>query len=387
MSRLEIAGAFALLGVMTFSAIGLGLMLTGGAPAATPGTDVAAAVTPNSSGVGGCPSSNAIGNFQETSVVGASVEKGATTWTYFFSSFVNGGTSGVPGLIQYCVYPNGSLPNSMTVSAVGADGSSFTTVMGTHQGYFGFGRATGNPSNLPMDGTQDVTMGTATWTSGAPAGQTILLHINDGSVCMALYGGWSNTCFVYPHGWLNAPCGGAPACKSATIDEATSTNPLTVPANTVLHVHYTITIVNQPSNGFDMEFLPLAVTQGTSWTGLKDAFTCFQVLDPNGTPGANGAYPNYQGSGLDLRVFTGNPAPGCLLPRIQMNVSSTAVVLHPGDSITITIDMTTTGGLVANGGPEHGLYCLNKGVDVRWFESDDQMIHNYHSPDVDITVA
>ena len=51
---------------------------------------------------GGCPSSNAIGNFQGSSLVGASVNKSASTWTYFFSSLSDlSPTGGIPGLIRY----------------------------------------------------------------------------------------------------------------------------------------------------------------------------------------------------------------------------------------------------------------------------------------------
>lgn len=384
MSRLSQLGVVALLGLFALSTIAFAFAVTGAPVSAQKSMSNA---SPSVSGVGGCPASNALGSYLEASTVGASVSKGASTWTFYFSSLVNlSPSNGVPGLIQYCVYPSGGLPSSMTVSAVGADGSSFTTVTGSHQGYFAYARSGGNPTNLPLDGSMDVTMGTATWSSGTPTNATVLLHINDANTCSAIYGGWPSTCFVYPSGWLHPLCDGAAACKTATVAEATSTSPLTLPANTILHIEYTITVVNQPSNSFDMEFVPLSMTPG-AWTGLKDSFTCWLVVDSSGSPGANGTFPNYQGSGIDLKMSVGNPAPGCLLPRLTANVSTTAVVLHPGDSFSITIDMVSTGGLTAGAGPEHGLYCLNKGVDVQWYQSDDLMVHHFHTVDIDAIVS
>ena len=336
----------------------------------------------SSAGGGGCPSSNAIGNFNASSQVGASVIVSNSSWTYLFSSFVNlNSTSGIPGLIEYCVYPSGSLPSSITASAIGADGSSFTTVSKSAQGYFGFDRSTGDPSNVPLNGALDTVMGSASWGSSAPTNQTILLHINDAAECAKLYGGSSTTCFVTPGTPPpSGPCLNQPVCKNVTIAEATSTSPLTVPRNTTLHIQYNYTIVNQASNTFNMEFLVPA--PGGQTTGVKDYFTCEQTVDPAGSPSAYGFYSNYQSTGLGLRI-TDSANPTCDRPSFTLSSHSGAVTLSPGQSITFTIDMVSR----AHGFTGLGTYCINAGVTVVWYQSNDGLYHSYHSPMVDVTVA
>lgn len=374
-------------GVLAVAVLALSGLVVGTLPVLTGSASSSSA---NSSSVngnsgnakGGCPDSNAIGNFLESPDVGASVAKGASTWTYYFSSLVDlSPSNGVPGLIEYCVYPvSGSLPSSSTVSATGADGNAFTTVSGSTQGYFGFARSHGNPSNIPLDGTHDVLMGTGTWTGSAPTSQVIVLHINDAAACQGLYGGNSSTCFVLPHGTSQPLCGGQATCKTASVREATSTvRPFDVPMNTQLHITYTFTVVNQPTNSYDMEFL-FPAGAPPNFTGVRDHFNCTQVPDPNGTPGAVGTYSNYQGSGLSLYLHYLNVAGNCPNLVLRATAASTTIVLHPGDSITFTV-ATVTG---PNGFTTPGLHCLNKGVTVVWFESDDSQVHTYTSPDVDV---
>ena len=334
---------------------------------------------PQASGGGGCPSSNAIGNFVSSSLVGASVAMNGSTWTYLFSSFVNlNPSSGVPGLIEYCVYPNGTLPSSPTVAATGADGSSFVVLTGTHQGFFGFGRSHGDPSNLPLDGTQNIVMGAANWSTAPPSTETILLHINDATECQTLYGGTSNTCFVLPGTAPVVLCGGNPACKSAVVAEANATNAWVVPMNTQLHIAYTFTLVNQPGSGHDMQFL-FPTGTGNNLTGVRDFFNCTQVPDPSGSPGSSGSFANYQGTGLTiaLRFFS---ITGCSNLVLRATASNATIVLQPGQSITFTVD-TITG---TTGFTSAGWHCLNMGVAVTWYQSNDGMLHHYHSPDVDV---
>ena len=57
---------------------------------------------------------------------------------------------------------------------------------------FGFSRPGGDPTNIPLDGTTGIAIGSATW-ANVPTKQTIVLHINDSSKC-----GTSPTCFVLP---------------------------------------------------------------------------------------------------------------------------------------------------------------------------------------------
>jgi hypothetical protein len=156
----------------------------------------AAAATSN-----GCPASKTVGTLPTASNVAAGFSNDTTTKTtsYTFSSLTNEKpVGGVPGLIKYCVYPNPAtpLPTSHTVTAVGAGGT--TWVYGTGSNNFAFVRPGGDKTNIALDGTTGIKMGTATW-STLPTGQTIILHINDPTVCASLFGsGTSATCFVKP---------------------------------------------------------------------------------------------------------------------------------------------------------------------------------------------
>jgi hypothetical protein len=148
--------------------------------------------------VNGCPTSNSIGNRLPSDLVGASFTTSVNTATYKFDSLVNRSpVSGVPGLIEYCVYPS-SQPDSVTPLATGANGGAWEDPPAFDN--FSFQRPDGDPSNIPLDGTLGRTMGTATWTGGVPEHQTIVLHINDEEECDDLYGGNPGTCFVLPAG-------------------------------------------------------------------------------------------------------------------------------------------------------------------------------------------
>ena len=58
--------------------------------------------------------------------VGATATTTGNTTTYTFDSFVNQNpVGGVPGLINYCVYPD-KPSSTVTASAVGADGSKWS---------------------------------------------------------------------------------------------------------------------------------------------------------------------------------------------------------------------------------------------------------------------
>jgi hypothetical protein len=146
----------------------------------------------------GCPASKTVGTLPTASNVAAGFSNSGSTTTYTFSSLTNENpVGGVPGLIKYCVYPSPSaLPTSHTVNATGANGA--TWVYATGSTNFAFARPGGDKTNIALDGTTGITMGTATW-SALPTSQTIILHINDPTVCASLYGsGSSATCFVKP---------------------------------------------------------------------------------------------------------------------------------------------------------------------------------------------
>jgi Tol biopolymer transport system component len=162
---------------------------------------------PASADENGCPTSNSIGNRLPSNLVGASFTTSANTATYKFDSLVDrevdAPADGVPGLIAYCIYPGSQPDGGVTTSATGADGSAWQDPPAFDN--FSFERSDGNPSNIPLDGTTGITMGTATWTGGVPQNQIIVLHINDAEECAALYGGTPGTCFVRPAGAVQTP--------------------------------------------------------------------------------------------------------------------------------------------------------------------------------------
>src|SRR5215831_12311139 len=129
-----------------------------------------------------CPDSGSIGSKLTSSLVSASTSGPGKTITYGFSSVNQSPSGGIPGLVDYCVYTSNIPPTIHSLSTFVAGSSAA-------KGYFGYGRSGGDPTNIPLDGTTGVIMGTATWaTSQDPATQTILLHINDLAECQKLYG-------------------------------------------------------------------------------------------------------------------------------------------------------------------------------------------------------
>ena len=143
-----------------------------------------------------CPAAQALGSFQAANNVAAGFNTSGTTVTYWFASLTNETpVDGVPGLIKYCVYSS-SQPTAITPLATGANGSAWISNLGAPA--FSFGRPNGDPSNIPLDGAgTQISIGSADWSS-IPNDQTILLHLNDPTVCTSLYGAGSLTCFVTP---------------------------------------------------------------------------------------------------------------------------------------------------------------------------------------------
>lgn len=144
-----------------------------------------------------CPASQALGNFLADANVAAGFNTSSNTATYWFASLTNENpVNGVPGLIKYCVYSSAATPTTIIPVATGADGAAWTANLGAKA--FSFGRPNGDPSNIPLNGAgTPITIGTASWTT-VPSDQSILLHINDATVCAGLYGDGSQTCFVTP---------------------------------------------------------------------------------------------------------------------------------------------------------------------------------------------
>ena len=238
-----VAAAFA--AAFVVAAFGAGLALARGGP--------------GGGGSGGCPSSNALTNIHNDTnlTVSVSVSSSGANASYELSSTNESPSSGVPGLISYCVYPSGTLPANASPIAIGADGSPFTLSTGVHQGYFAFQRANGNPSNLPFNGAANVLVGNATWNASVPSGQSILLHINDPGVCQALYGGNPGTCFVFP-------TMGTTTCSVPNHAPASLRIPLAPPVNVVpagatLTASYEVEVANYtPADAGATVYVPAA---------------------------------------------------------------------------------------------------------------------------------
>jgi hypothetical protein len=327
---------------------------------------------------------------------------GNTTFTYLFSgedpnNAYTGEPQGIPGLITYCVYPQGgNLPNSLSVDvgAVGADGEQFVAKMAA-KGSFSFTRADGDKSNIPFDGAL-YTMGTATWKGActtdlissvttcvdtSAATQTILLHINDPQECSRLYNTeGATTCWVFPTSITNRPpppdCNGDVACKSAVIDQATGDYddqgyPI-VPMFTQLNIHYTYVIRNPIGSGVNMWFnVPTPSTKDINAGGGKDYFGCEQIPDPAGGPGGFITVNNYQNTGLQLKFFSSSGT--CGQSRFQLTNSDPGApaqfTLVPGNTISFTVDMVTRKN--KSGKYEYtsaGPHILNSGFTVKWFQ-------------------
>jgi hypothetical protein len=163
-----------------------------------------------------------------SSLVGASFSVSSSTATYTFDSLVNRSPSnGVPGLIEYCVFP-ASDPTTVTAQAHGANGDAFQANTGS--GEFSFSRGDGEPSNIPLNGTTGIVMGTATWSGAVPSSQTILLHIDDAAECDKLYGGNPGTCWVLPsNGNTPTPTPTATATATPTPTPTSTPGPTATP--------------------------------------------------------------------------------------------------------------------------------------------------------------
>jgi hypothetical protein len=375
------------------------------------GVLAALATTPAFAASDNCPAVNAVksGTFLQSDKVTASftgpvVDAGFnSTFTYFFSGSDGTSVDGIPGLITYCVYPAEppGNPDAGVALALGADGTPFVFKTAA-EGSFSFTRGGGNPTNVPMDGATD-TMGTATWfptgcttdpislittcTPVSPANQTILLHINDPAECTALYGNDSTgnptqTCFVFPNGGASTPpppaCNGNPACKSAQISDINgntfgtldSSGNVIVPPFTKLFIDYTYVIINQPTNTFDMIFkFPPSKTDINNGGG-KDYFGCEQLPNSAGFPGGwiTTTVTDAEGNVWKLTFTQGGGT--CNQSRFTLLPNSTTITLHPGESVTFTVNMVTR---TNKGGKQEytstGLHLLNSGFTVKWFQN------------------
>jgi hypothetical protein len=151
----------------------------------------AAASKPPPPTANGCPNG---GTYLVDSDVGASFS-GTTNRTYTFDSWVDKNpVAGVPGLVGYCVYTN-QTAGTVIATATGDNGQAWKASKVSQA--FSYTRPGGEKSNIGLDGTTDIPIGSATF-STSPSSQTILLHVSDAAKCQALYGGDATTCFVLP---------------------------------------------------------------------------------------------------------------------------------------------------------------------------------------------
>lgn len=342
---------------------------------------------------GGCPSVKAIGNFLPSNdgLAADFSDDGAGNVTYTFTSNDESPIDGVPGLIQYCVYPDlGTEPNSATAVAVGANGDAWVAGIKPVLGWFAFGRPDGNPSNIPFDGSL-VTVGEASWgvdpitlQSLAPAVQTILLHINDADECQALYGGTSNTCFVFPGGGTPPGCTEV-ACKDVVITDAVGN--IVDPNHLQLFTDYFLTydyLVQNVTTSYHDSSIPMTFKFPPSKTdvnngGFKDYFGCEQIPDPTGQPGTWGLFfsnqpeggltwvPTFTADGWKLNFAQGGGT--CNQSRFFGTPYQATIKLGTGEEFNFTIDMH----LRQNKGKKQeftscGPHFLNSGFTVKWLE-------------------
>jgi len=355
----------------------------------------------------GCPSINTLGNRLVDNEIVASIvfsNPNGTgfnqTATYMVTTPNKSAVAGVPGLIQYCVYPKQPPGQPDTITRLYDSWTAGPAPNPAVQGYFSYARPNGNPTNLPFDGTTQ-TVGSADWTTpanGAPLAtdQTIVLHINDPEKCNALYGGDPGTCFVLPGNNPPPPpgfCpGNTPACKEVLILDAQGNviDPNAVPVKTALFLSYTYVIANPLAEAM-LFYQPTAKTQDINAGGGKDYFGCEQIPDPTGVPGTFGAISHFllapNGGAFKLDFKSGSGA--CNQSRFFLTVDSgvAPVSLTPGQSMTFGIDMT----LRKNKGGQQeytscGIHILNSGFTVKWFVPSSPLLQSYSTHDTPLTV-
>ena len=185
--RRSVIGASAALAAMS----ALAVALIGAAPA--------------SADLNGCQPSQTIPNRLPSDLVGASFTTSVNTATYTFNSLVDRNpVNGVPGLIEYCIYPGSQPPDSVTVSATGDNGSA--SGGSTHiRELFHSLVPTATRATLGCRRRKTTTMGTATWSGGVPQNQIIVLHINDPEECDEFSGGDPGYSWVLPSGAAETP--------------------------------------------------------------------------------------------------------------------------------------------------------------------------------------
>ncbi len=120
-----------------------------------------------------------------------------TNVTYLLDTVNKTGAS----VIEYCVYPAPGF-KGQTSDLVALYSGSIGPWTADHPGsktYFGFDRgSSGDPNNLPIDGTKNIQVGSADYkiSSNVPTSEIILFHINDSAECRPT--DKSDTCWRLP---------------------------------------------------------------------------------------------------------------------------------------------------------------------------------------------
>jgi hypothetical protein len=356
----------------------------------------------------GCPATDP-SNHATSPNVGATFTVNGNTATYTFSSVNRNPLNGVPGLIEYCVFPNPvTAPDSTTASAIGANGQAWTEPPAFNN--FSFQRPDGNASNIPLNGTLDVTMGTATWSGGVPPSQTIVLHINDLADCSALYPDKvfdedNSTCFVLPFGPEPRPKDAQPptVAKTAnpsfedkftwTIDKAVDKTIVkqiggTATFNYAITVTYsapigfgwqvigTITVSNPNVDDITLDSVTDAVdnggvctvTDGTNVTvpgsgSLTLSYACLYDATPNPSAGTNTATAAWSD-----QTLTG----GAVLAAGTADGTASFSFGSPSDNldecVTVTDSFAGTLGTVCVGAPNPTTFTYSRAITVPQFD-------------------
>ncbi len=258
-----------------------------------------------------CPASKAVASLPTASNVAASFANSGNTTTYTFSSLTAEPvlSLGVPGLMKYCVYTT-TQPQTITTSAKGANGDAWVTARGTNN--FGFVRPGGDKTNIPLDGNTTA-MGAADWgTATPPATQTIILHINDPTVCTSLFpGSTSATCFVKPST--------GPRCTTGDTNVAYNAMPFDVVNCLNPAIGFEATSTSEFGNG-----VTLASGTGRNLSQLKvdfQSFACqsghWNTGDCSSAPGSTFNWP------ITANIYDPNGSGGLTTPIATVTTTQT----------------------------------------------------------------
>lgn len=231
-----------------------------------------------------------------------------------------GAVSGVPGVIEFCVYPTVS-PNfgdtstvtSESTSAVGAGGGAWSAELNCGPSTCVHSiRPDGNPENIPDNGgTTSNVLGVMF--SSAPDAVFVVLHINDASECTTLFGVTESTCFVLPTtGCTTCVFGNPPTVtKDATpsftrtftwgIDKSVDNNNVLTAGGAAFTASYTVTVTHDSGSDSDWQVNgQISVVNPNSDTMTV---TVSDAVDNGGTCVVAGTFPDTVAPGATKLVL------------------------------------------------------------------------------------